>query len=344
MGRASSNKRHKREARATAGATSRARQVSEPVIAGNRTARVLGSDVRSRVVHACLLCGAVAALKLGHVAPRWAGLWIKQEGYVQGHYRSKDLITKNQDIPKHYFFCADCEQYLGQAENYLSRLTRGTAKDIKLIHAELYLAGDLPFLRKPNARLILRGLAGIVLKAHLSPHQLYSSTTLSKAEVAELKRAIMMDRYPASRFAVYAQKLFNRTVPGANARASLFIDQVRRHGGVATHIQMGGMPWTIYLGPAQRWREDFINDVPEDVFLSERRDWAIVAGEWILDPHHSFGFDPAKLARLRAGNLILPDDDCPCGLGLPFQECCAGRWLHIPQWWCELPRGSLTVD
>lgn len=343
MGHASSQKRARRNAAIAVGTTARPKPLFEAITSGDRTVRVVGSDRRSRIVRPCMLCADFAELKLGHVAPRWAALWTKNEGYVSGSYRSLGVETRTQDYPKHYMFCADCEQLLGEAENYVSRITRGTSDDLKLVGVSLSLQGDFPRLSGVDEVLVLRAIAGIALKAHLAPHQLYKRTNLSRAEANQLRKAIQSDIYPASRFALYAQKLFNRTVPGANPRASLFISQVRRHGGVATHVFMAGMVWSLFLGPSERWRADFTKDLPSFLFLGSERNWFINPGEWIVDPHVASN-PPIEWDDLIPVRKLLQTEPCPCGLDRDFQSCCSGRWLVADQEWFDLDPARVGRD
>jgi len=59
------------------------RRTVETPIAGKRIL-VAGSDAKQTTYGTCVLCGTCAQLELGHVVPRWAGKWLKDEGYVLG--------------------------------------------------------------------------------------------------------------------------------------------------------------------------------------------------------------------------------------------------------------------
>lgn len=325
MGKKSRQKKIRRDERAASGRTARATQTLEPVVRGDKNVRVPGSDRKERVVRECQLCGRVEPLLLGHVAPRWAALWTRSEGYVLGSYRSLGVETKTQDYPKHYLFCRDCEQRLGEAENYLSRLTRGTKDDLSRVGASVSLVNGEPNLTGVNRRLLLRGLAGIALKLHLAPHSLYRRWTLSRSEATALSAAILEDDYPDARFAVYAQKLMSRLVPDANPRTSLYLAFTRRHGGVIANLTFAGMAWALFLGPAHRIRAEFdAADMP--LIFAEGTPWIINPSEWAADPM-VMGGQAFELGQMTDGPPIGSQDSCPCGLDSTFADCCADRWL-----------------
>lgn len=263
---------------------------------------------------------------MGHVAPRWASSWARQEGHIVGNYQSLEIETKQQDYPKHYLFCGDCEQRLGAGENYLSRLTRGTHNDLARIGATLTLgAQDVPRITGVDSVLLMRGLSGIMLKMHLAPHQLVRRYSLSKGEAEELRKAIASDRYPAARFALWGEKLINRTVPDVNPRAVLFLGFLRRDGGVVAHMLMAGMKWSLFFGPADRVRADFaMNSMP--LILTEGDAWPINPSEWCVDQVATGGRD-IDFDHLVEGAQFQQNDPCPCGLFADFGDCCSGRWL-----------------
>jgi hypothetical protein len=263
---------------------------------------------------------------MGHVAPRWASFWARQEGHIVGNYQSIEIETKQQDYPKHYLFCGDCEQRLGVAENYLSRLTRGTQDDLARIGVTLTLgAQDVPRVTGVVGGLLMRGLSGIMLKMHLAPHQLVRRYSLSNGEVEELRKAIASDRYPEARFALWGEKLINRTIPDVNPRAVLILGFLRRDGGVVAHMLMAGMKWSLFLGPADRVRADFeMNSMP--FIFTEGEAWPINPSEWCVDQAATGGRD-VDFDHLVDGPPFHHTDPCPCGFAADFGDCCAGRWL-----------------
>lgn len=325
MGAASRRKHQRRVAGQIASQTDRPSQSLEPVVNGDRSMRIHGSDQKALIVRPCQLCGEIDRLLLGHVAPRWSALWTKREGHVVGGYSSLGVETKTQDYPKHYFFCSTCEQRLGEAENYLSRITRGTADDLARVGATVRLMGWVPRLGNIDEVLLFRGLAGIALKLHLSPHSLFRRWSLSAGEANELRRALLSDSYPRARFAVFAEKFFSRLIPGANPRTSLYLYFSRRHGGVTAHLNFAGMGWALFLGPAERLRDEF-REVSMPLIFESGAPWSINPSEWAANPTVMHG-NPVELDHLVDGAPIASRDECPCGLGLAFSHCCADRWL-----------------
>src|SRR5699024_849916 len=127
-----------------------------------------GSDARQRadVRGICGLCHQDARLLLSHVIPRWAYRWLKDEGGVRGSRASGQVEIQHQDGAKHYLLCIDCEQYLGEGENYLRFFCTGSAEELEWRGVKLSRNrhfDDLVFTSGVNDQLMRRALLGILL-------------------------------------------------------------------------------------------------------------------------------------------------------------------------------------
>ncbi len=327
MGRASRRKHEQRTARSLPTRSAATRY--ERITAGDPSRRVVGSDKKSKnIAGLCRLCGVQSRLLLGHVAPRWSAQWVKAEGGVVGRYRTIDIETRERDFPKHYFFCAPCEQRLGEAENYLRHFTWGTPREMKAISATVTMdrRTGLPTVVGLDARLLMRAVLGVVFKAHLAPSQAFAGCSLSRSEAAAVRRALETDEYSGGRFAVHVQRLMNRLVPGVNPRAMMHVHSRREAGGLIVRVNLGGMLWTVFIGPVHRHVAELARQTQVDFFLRAGRPLPVNPSEWALDP---IAFAAIELTwdDLEEGEPIPPDAPCPCGLDATFADCCSDRWL-----------------
>jgi hypothetical protein len=305
---------------------------NERVLEGPDDATVAGSHGSSKVaiIASCGLCQQVKPLLLSHVVPKWAAQWSKAEGAPRGLYNSIGAVTETPDYPKYYLLCFDCEQLLGTAEGYTARLCKGTASELKAAGIWLRPGDQVTFLHKVDTSLVFQAIAGTMLRAHLAPHILFKRTTLSKHEVKELRRAILSGNFPADRFAMFASKWMNTTVPGANPRSLLFPAFERRLGGAEFDLTMGGMSWTLFLGPTPQWKQFILPESGgnDPFFLGFNDRWKVVTAEWTGLRHLAPKDQPDYELKFDSDwDSVAKTDPCPCGLlGVTFAECCEDRW------------------
>lgn len=297
------------------------RRSIETPIAGKRIL-VPGSDMKQTTYGTCILCGTDAQLELGHVVPRWAGKWLKDEGYVLGKYDSLGVHTRSQDIEKHYMMCRKCENFLGVAEGYLANIVRGTREELAARSLTLHRETDeLVRLDNVDSTLVLRALLGVLFKAHVSPHHVFRHIRLPAWALKEVLAALKQDIYSRDRFSVIALKIMNLTVPDVNPRARIEADLRLFGPGVGTALRFGGFSFMVHVGAVDRF-------ALEDMMPSLRPgggEWRIGIGEFIYEP----GILPNEdfNVPLIPGRYVSATDRCPCGLDRQFSQCCQGRWL-----------------
>lgn len=288
------------------------------------------AKVRGEVLGTCGLCERSAQLLLSHVVPKWAAQWSKAEGNPVGQYDSIGVVTEVADYPKYYLLCFTCEQLLGEAEGYIARLCRGTDSELRAAGIWLRPGDEVTYLHYVDTTLIFRAIAGTLLRSHLAPHILFKRVTLSNYEVKEIRRAILSGRFPHERFAMFATKWMNTTHAGVNPRALLFPAFDRTSGGAQFDLTMGGMSWTLFVGPAPRWRQSVfpLSDGDDPLFLGYNDRWKIVTMELTGLRHLAPKDQPDyELTFDSRWEDVLESDPCPCGLiGVTFGECCSGRW------------------
>jgi hypothetical protein len=263
-----------------------------------------------------------AQLELGHIVPRWAGKWLKDEGYVLGKYDSIGVHTRSQDIDKHYMMCRTCENFLGEAEGYLANVVRGTPDELAARSITLHREGRvLVRLDNVDTALVMRALVGMVFKAHMSPHQMYKHVRLPRWALAEVTAALRQDTYSRDRFCVLPLKIVNLTIPGANPRARINAEMKNFAAGIGTVLRFGGFVVAVHIGAADRFGID--SDMPS--FRSGESSMRIGIGEFTYEP----GIVPEDVFDTPRNDkgYVPATDPCPCGLARAFGNCCSGRWL-----------------
>jgi hypothetical protein len=267
------------------------------------------------------------------VVPRWAGKWLKDEGFVLGKYDSIGVHTRSQDIQKHYMMCRSCENYLGVAEGYLASIVRGTSADLAARSITIHrVAHDAVRLDNIDANLFMRAVLGILFKAHLSPHHIYRHVRLPGWALTELHQALRADAYPRNRFSVFVLKIMNLTVPGANARARIDAELRTFAAGVGVVMRFGGFVFVVHVGAVDRF------PLEHDVKTLRSGDIAmwVGVGEFSYEPGITPDEDGSEVPRVPTG-LVQPTDQCPCGLDVEFTWCCQGRWLPSRVHYLEIP-------
>ncbi|GAA2911321.1 hypothetical protein Acy02nite_89930 [Actinoplanes cyaneus] len=268
---------------------------------------------------------------MSHIAPKWAYKWMKSEGGVIGTARQGTVSFRKQDGDKHYLLCASCEDFLGKAEDYLSRLTRGTSADLASIGVTL---GRGPTLAGINHTLITRGLLGILYKVHYARAAPYDQIRLDQPLIERLRTRILNDDYPDHSLLVVATKWMAGTdLQGANPKSIVIAELLDRPGGAKIFdLFMGGWSWSIVISSAKNYLKGM-----EEFTLRPNGSWRLMFGDLAL--HRYFAKpDPAEEYPEMAGMFkVHPDEDwssfapnapCPCGLGsLDFGACCQRTWL-----------------
>lgn len=296
----------------------------ERIISGSRAEPVLGSDrrVAGGRLGRCKRCQRKSQLRLSHIVPRWAYDWMKSEGGVLGDYRSLGVMTSTQDGTKHYLLCDDCEQYLGDAENYLARLSRGTMPDLAAIGVRLRPGQRLDGV---NPTLTLRGLVGIALKCHWASGPPFHRFRLPRDHRDLLLSACRTDRYGKAPLGVIGIKWLSVSFAGANPRALMFPSVSAIGGTSAVDVLMGGVSYGLMVGDPRTLPDDG-KFFPFHALMNTCGCWQFLIAD--LREHRRFWINdrgPEIEAKPWLG--LDADAPCPCGIGdTRFGECCRDTW------------------
>lgn len=280
-----------------------------------------GGDQRKQgVTDVCKLCLKPSLLRLSHISPRWAGKWMKSEGMPISRVEALDVVVVMQDTSKHYLLCSGCEQWLGDAENYLAVLSRGTASEMRLKGIEIRPG---PTLVGVNPKLVRRAVLGVLFKGHYAPSTPWANFGLSRKFISSLQRRLLADDYTDRSHPLFATKWMSCEAPEANARAITWPAWRDRPGLTAFDLMMAGWSWTVvFRGWSGMVRGGMISERfnlgtgPWDVLLGELTNSRAVQEnsklEWKGDKEQWWTWPR--------------DRECPCGLGMLYGECCADTW------------------
>lgn len=272
----------------------------------------------------CVLCEQEERLLLGHIIPRWSSRMFSP-GAMHNITDGQKQHFLSQDGAKEYLLCADCEQRLGVAENYLAVVCRGTSRDLDSIHVRLERGGRLHGI---DERLIMRSLLGICLKAHFSKVDTFRSIRLDGAFIPSMRRQILSDRYRSHLYYTNAIKWMDLLGSGVPPRDSESVGMARSSEAINIAINLGGMKFIMSFRstPSARQRVP----VPPDGYLATHRPWNIFIGDISLNTMFADRISQRQPDLPKSVNAFTlpPDMPCPCGLSpqTTYQECCLGRW------------------
>jgi hypothetical protein len=221
--------------------------------------KLLGSDSRIRggINDICVLCDKPKKLLLSHIIPRWMYRWCKAEGNGQmvGQYGSIGITTIEQDGTKHYLLCEECEQFLGDAERYVSLLMSEDLEAYRRIGISLnneeYIGLD--------ANLIQRFILGIAYKAHYASGPPFHNIEISDSTLALIKLTILRDAPDDITFPIIAQRFISDIAPGIDPRAMVISSYMTPKNQCSLfELLATGWSWMVFIN---------INDwLPSDLY------------------------------------------------------------------------------
>lgn len=285
-------------------------------------AQVFYSHKRGDVIGICKLCGDNSRLLLGHILPRWSVSMLSGQQIYNTYNQIENYYT-TQDGGKEYLFCATCEQHLGEAENYLAHISRGTGADLKKIGVQIELGGRLHRL---DQKLLYRAILGIFYKAHLSEIAMYYNAKLDARLSLSIKRQILADNYANEAYNIQAIKWFDWSESGALPRDTCSVSVQRSSRSITGYIQIGGMEFRANF----RTQPHILREFPIDSFLALGKPWSIIVAD-VLDKsvlgRIQEDLYPGVSRRIDTCTFPLASA-CPCQSpqGEDYVNCCHGRW------------------
>ena len=280
-----------------------------------RSARPYGDARRQHVVDTCVLCGKQTNLMLGHVIPKWASPKGMQHGTVDGG----TAYFSSQESARYYLACQNCEQLMGQGENYLRLLANGDSNEL-LAHGITVADGHV--MRGVSAETVKRALLGVLLKGHYARANLWQSFHLSSDQLTRVRQYILGQNPRMIEPTVVAFKWMAYSRSTAQREWQFVIPTGTPRRSTGATILFGGVSWVIVLG---RLARDLVSEGYPTLQMDGTWEWMVA------DACQCMTVDSAILAvhELTGINWQAVDGSavsCPCGSGKPFACCCQGFW------------------
>ncbi len=237
-------------------------------------------------------------------------------------YRGKpgDAVTgADQDLPKHYLLCEDCEKRMSQGERLLEMLANSGPDQVRQAGIEIQRFDAFGWHLSGDALVpIQRALLGTLVRIHHAPSMRGRLTQKNELDLAD---RVNRDDYSrilppfGVRLYSFIAPTGHTTPPNPKAIPPTGVSRQLSElilGGIAWHI-----PNSIHF-----------RDGPDGFFT--KRGWKLLAGHFWDDPLVGgyLGAQPAIDLELPALWAAVPaDQPCPCGSGETKARCCALTWL-----------------
>lgn len=282
---------------------------------------VTSSRKKYVVVEPCALCGLTKKLQLSHIVPAWAIRMFEGKGIVYGSAEGGKLKYRRQDGSKFYLLCESCEQWLGQAEDYLSLLSRGSRDEMLARGITIYDGG---FLTGVERSLIIRGLLGIIFKSHFSPNASHTTVKLDRRQLVRFRQRLIRDDYPADSFGIKAIKWMSYADDRIHVRDMISVFQYSKGRTKQVHLMFGGISYFVDLHPGSA-------DPSQLPLSSPTNDgkWNILIGDASQSVHITKNHFPDAVQLPDSYSVLDYDSSkrCPCGLPGNYGDCCREVWF-----------------
>lgn len=206
--------------------------------------------IKGGILDKCKLCGEEKTLKLSHIIPRWMYGPLKAEsekGTFHGVYPSINVDNIiHQDGQKQYLLCGECEQLLGDAENYVKYLMNHENVEI-------------------NAELIQRFIAGIAYKAHFATAAPFHNIFIKKKYLEYIKESLLNKQFREREFFITAIKFYPDK--GINPDGLIFVEGITYSKKTFVFTLLaGGWEWFLLINKNNKF-----NDCPAIKYLNPHK-------------------------------------------------------------------------
>lgn len=215
--------------------------------------------IKGGVVGICPLCETEKQLRLSHIVPKWAYYWMKQEdrGRIVGNYESLGVNVIEQDGSKNYMLCDSCEQFFGDAENYVKVLMHGNEAD--KIAKGITRIGDNHVVDFDK---IQRFALGLVFKAHYGKSAPFHNISLIEEQISSVRLRILNPKNEDLEFPIIVMRFKSEVYPDISP-VGMMIPQQQKHNDGTEFISflMAGWEWVVFLNGNNSLKEKFILDM-----------------------------------------------------------------------------------
>lgn len=187
--------------------------------------------VKGGLSDTCKLCKEEKKLLLSHIVPKWMYSFLKNESadkILIGNYPSinKDRVIL-QDGTKQYLLCSECEQFLGDAENYVKRL--------------MYVPYTVV-----EPELIQRFIIGIAYKAHYSNIAPYHQITIKKSYLEFIRESLLDKTFREKNFMISA--IAYEPSDGVDPKGMVIVQELKLSNKAYMFSMLaGGWEWILII-------------------------------------------------------------------------------------------------
>ncbi|TGK87197.1 hypothetical protein EHQ24_03115 [Leptospira noumeaensis] len=194
----------------------------------------------------CILCLETKKLILSHIVPKWAYYWAKQEdrGRIIGNYVSLGIQKILQDGTKNYLLCRNCDQFLGNAENYIKILMHGSPSQKRKY--QIFEQEDK--FTNLNVELIQRFIFGILLKAHHSNSPPFHNIFIESSIISQIRQRILDPLKEDKSLPIIGMRFESNKIPGIDPKAIMIPYLQNTEKGIAYFsLLLAGWEWIIFF-------------------------------------------------------------------------------------------------
>lgn len=199
----------------------------------------------------CPLCEEEKKLILSHVAPKWCYQWAKKEGEgtIIGDYPSIGVRVREQDGSKHYMLCPKCDQFLGDAENYIKVIMHGSENELQ----KKGIDSDITYTKNEiyhgiNIELVQRFLLGLVFKSHYATSAPFHKIKVKERELKLVRSRLLIPVEEDLDYPIISIKYYSDYVPDVDPKAMMYPQQLKNDTGeYFFSFLIAGWEWIIFL-------------------------------------------------------------------------------------------------
>lgn len=212
----------------------------------------------------CPLCLHEKQLILSHVTPKWCYHWAKLEGNGSfvGSYPSIGRNVRIQDGSKHYMLCTECDQYLGDAENYVKFLMHGNSDEQQKINLtrkvtesgnEIYIGVNVEFIQ--------RFVLGLVLKSQYANSAPFHNISISEDSIEKVRFRILNPKSDDLDYPIIAMCFNSNIIKDIDPKAIMIPQYLKSETGEqAVSFLIAGWEWVVTLNEDRKLSEKVILD------------------------------------------------------------------------------------
>lgn len=213
---------------------------------------------------ACPMCLNERQLILSHVTPKWCYHWAKLEGNGSfvGSYPSIGRNVRIQDGSKHYMLCTECDQYLGDAENYVKFLMHGNlAEQQKIQIKRTVIDESYEVYHDVNVELVQRFMLGLALKSHYANSAPFHNIKLNAGTVEKVRNRLLNPKVDDLDYPIIAMQFESKLIEEIDPKAIMIPQHVNNEiFKESLSFLIAGWEWIVIFDEEHTVSEKIILD------------------------------------------------------------------------------------